>query len=108
MGYPKRGQAMTIGLKLKFGNGLKLNLGCGTDIKPVSQGWINVDCRDGPGVSCVFDAAKKFPFADNTFDEIYASHVFEHLADPLDTIMECHRVLKTDGKLTIRVPYGGG
>lgn len=108
IGYPSTGEEMALGVKLLFGGGLKLNLGCGSDIRPSSQNWLNADCREGGGVDCVFDISKRFPFADNSFDEIYASHVLEHLANPLDAIMECHRILKPGGRLTIRVPYGHG
>ena len=39
---------------------------------------------------------------------INASHVIEHLTDPLVAIMEMHRILKSNGKITIRVPHKDG
>jgi SAM-dependent methyltransferase len=81
----------------------KLNLGCGRDIR---KGWLNCDFIQGQGIDQVFDASKPFPFADNSFDEILALDVLEHIWNYGDTVLECHRVLKPEGILTIRVPYG--
>lgn len=82
----------------------KLNLGCGSALK---EGYINADLCDGPGVDITFDAEREFPYSDNTFEEIFTSHVFEHLFTWHKTaIIECHRVLKPNGALIIRVPYG--
>jgi SAM-dependent methyltransferase len=81
----------------------KLNIGCGP--KPLA-GWINIDCRAMPGVDVVCDL-NSFPwqFSDNSADEILASHVIEHLDDPLAAIMEMRRILKPGGKMTIKVPH---
>ncbi len=82
----------------------KLNLGCGKDVR---DGWINCDNAEKlpPGVIRM-DAGKPFPFPSNHFVEIYASHVLEHIHNYEDTIIECHRVLKPGGLLTVRVPFG--
>lgn len=83
----------------------KLNLGCGADIKP---GWINCDYVPASGVDHVIDLTRPLPFPDSSADEIYASHVLEHIPEPLKLLLECHRVLKSGGTLIIRVPYGIG
>lgn len=44
------------------------------------------------------------PFEDNTFDYVYASHVIEHLQDPINFFSECIRVLKPNGKILIMAP----
>jgi predicted SAM-dependent methyltransferase len=49
-----------------------------------------------------------WPWVDNSVDEIYASHVLEHLVDPLSAIMEIHRVLKPGGNIKIIVPHANG
>src|SRR5690349_12976501 len=85
----------------------KLNLGCGTDIRP---GWINVDSSKLPGVDLAANlddcGRTPLPLADDTIDEFYCSHVLEHLRDALGFMQELHRVARPDAIATIRVPYG--
>jgi len=85
-------------------NGHKLNLGCGTDIRP---GWVNLDSsRAIPGVDVVHDLGNPLlPFADGTFDYILAQDVLEHLTDPVATLRELHRILNPGGRVRIRVPH---
>ena len=88
---------------------LRLNLGCSTEFFPASDGWVNVDCRQFPGVDFVADLERSpWPWPDNSVDEVYASHVLEHLDDPLAAMMEIRRILKPGGKVTIIVPNGAG
>lgn len=49
---------------------------------------------------------KPLPFPDNTFDEVYASHVLEHIpwTRTVNALKEAHRVLKPGGLLEIWVP----
>ena len=47
---------------------------------------------------------KRLPFADNIFDAIIASSVFEYLSNVENTMKECSRVLKPAGKLIFSVP----
>ena len=55
---------------------MKLNLGCGNDLK---EGYVNVDIVDYGG-NTIHDINKfPYPFEDNTFDEVLASHVLEPL-----------------------------
>jgi len=80
----------------------KLNLGCGTDIKP---GWINLDSAALPGVDVVHDLENlPLPFRDGEFDEILCHDVLEHIHYP-PTLGDICRILKKGGKLTIRVPH---
>lgn len=44
------------------------------------------------------------PFDDDFFDVIIASHVIEHLNDPLVFFQECMRVLKPGGKFYLEAP----
>ena len=44
------------------------------------------------------------PFADQYFDAIVCTDIFEHLFDPLDALAEVRRVLKDDGVLIASVP----
>lgn len=46
----------------------------------------------------------KFPFPDDYFDIVVASHVIEHLKNPLNLISESLRVCKPNGKVYIEAP----
>ena len=83
---------------------LKLNLGCGRDIK---SGWTNVDSRKFDGVDIVADLSQPWPWADESVEEIHLSHVLEHFtADQRVHIAnEIYRVLITGGKATIITPH---
>jgi SAM-dependent methyltransferase len=85
----------------------KLHLGCGRDIK---SGWINLDHIAGPGVDVVADlddcANTPLPFEDDSIDEILASHLIEHLKNPLPFMQELHRISKPGAQAVFRVPYG--
>lgn len=52
------------------------------------------------------DVRRRFPFAGETFDCIYSSHMLEHLSprDASRMLCECRRVLKPGGVLRIAVP----
>jgi predicted SAM-dependent methyltransferase len=97
-----------------------LNVGCGTDIRPASEGWTNLDgFLDHPEVVRHDVLDLPLPFPDNHLALVYASHVLEHVPvlfrdwrgtqrDVLFALMEdLHRILEPAGKLHIRVPLGG-
>lgn len=52
------------------------------------------------------DAAKRFPFDDDTFDNVFSGHMLEHLyrADAERCVREAYRVLKPGGVLRVVVP----
>ena len=82
---------------------MKLNLGCGKDIK---KGYINLDFIELPGVDVVHDLNKyPWPFKNNEFDEIYASHVLEHLDNLPRAMEEIWRITKPNGRVIVRVPH---
>lgn len=83
---------------------MKLNLGCGNDVK---EGYVNVDICNPKGLDIIVIDLNKFPypFEDDTFDEVYASHIIEHLNDFHKTIMEIHRISKPNAKITIKSPF---
>jgi len=58
---------------------------------------------DGLGV-CLNGDALRLPFADNTFDRIICSEVFEHIPEDVGAMAELHRVLKPGGVLAATVP----
>jgi len=82
---------------------MKLNLGCGWDVRP---GWVNADCAALPGVAVLCDFGRSsWPFRDNSFDEIQAINVVEHLPDMMAVLAEMHRVTRNGGAISIRVPH---
>ena len=72
-----------------------------------SHGWEVLNVAPGLDVDHVCNANNLSKFADNTFAEIYASHVIEHFdyKDELkDTLIEWKRVLVPGGRIYISVP----
>lgn len=47
---------------------------------------------------------KTLPYPDKSFDIITVNHVFEHIKDPREILMELKRVLKKNGHIYIEVP----
>jgi SAM-dependent methyltransferase len=81
----------------------KLNIGCGQDIK---EDYVNMDFVKGGGVDVVHNLDKTpWPFKENTFEEVYASHVLEHIGDLTKIMKEIRRVSKNGAKIVIRVPH---
>lgn len=69
--------------------------------------WEIFNIQSGPHVNHVGDAKDLSRFEDETFDELYASHVVEHFdynGPLLEALKEWYRILKPDGKLYISVP----
>lgn len=56
------------------------------------------------GLDLKGDVVNNCEFAHSTFDVVSASHVFEHLADPLDVARRIRTWLKPGGYLVIEVP----
>lgn len=70
---------------------MKLHIG-GTEPK---KGWKILNIQPGRQVDFVGPCDDLSRFADKSVDQVYASHVYEHLS---------HRVLKPGGQLMISVP----
>ena len=81
---------------------LSLNLGCGPIILPDT---VNVDIVPLPGVDLIADLDQPWPWAGETVARILASHLFEHIAEPVRFMAEAWRVLVDGGTLDLRVPY---
>lgn len=47
------------------------------------------------------------PFADESFDVVYASHVLEHIPDDAKALSEIHRILRPAGIAILPVPIMG-
>lgn len=87
-----------------FNNGEKiLHIGSGSRVLPGAQ---TVDILDLPGVDVVHNLdVFPWPYADNSFDLIFAHSVFEHLEDQVATMDEFWRILKPKGRVVLTVPY---
>jgi ubiquinone/menaquinone biosynthesis C-methylase UbiE len=84
---------------------LKLNLGCGSDIKDKNKGWVNVNYFYHDGVDVVHDLnVFHYPFDDCSADFILLDNVLEHLYNIDMVLKECHRILKNDVVIKIIVP----
>lgn len=109
---------------------VRLHLGCNQHPIP---GYINVDVESFPGVDVVADLEKRWPWLDDSVDEIYTADLPEHLRGwyetpdwskyqgTLESLVHCmqnpvrtygvihfmnesHRVLKPGGYLKARIP----
>lgn len=80
---------------------IKLNLGCG-DKK--LAGYLNVDTCCDPDQR--YDLSQfPWPWADNSIDEVFASHFLEHVVNYERTILEIHRILKPNAVFHFLVPH---
>ena len=72
------------------------------------EGFESVNIVPGRNVDYVYDCSRKMPFAENTFNVIYASHVLEHIIwyNVQPVLSEWVRILKPQGRLEIFVPDG--
>ena len=86
-----------------FFRGRKMNLGSGP--RPM-RGYVNVDLYCDADVQT--DIRTGLPFADESFDTVFASHIFEHFSgeENLRIWSELGRVLRPGGNLIAVVPYG--
>lgn len=82
---------------------LYLNIGCGFTYH---KDMVNVDFVSTGKDVMAHNLLKGVPFPDNSFEAVYHSHVLEHFLkkDGENLIMECYRVLKTNGICRIAVP----
>ena len=81
---------------------LKVDVGGGLFPKP---GYMTID-QEGADITC--DLNEGIPLPDNSVGVINASHVIEHLRDPIKTMREIHRVLAHGGWVFIEVPSTDG
>jgi O-antigen biosynthesis protein len=81
---------------------LKVDLGGGLFPKP---GYLTID-QEGAEITC--DLNDGIPLEDNSVGVINASHLIEHLREPLKTMREIHRVLAPGGWVFIEVPSTDG
>ena len=88
---------------LKHESAPRLQIGCG---RFKQKGWLNTDISCSIPDIYYLNAAKKYPFPNNSFRYIYSEHLFEHLniSQAIVMLQECFRVLKPNGKLRLSMP----
>ena len=80
-----------------------LDVGCGIKKYPGSFGLDN-NPKTRADVLADLDHFP-FPFRDDSFREVRATHVIEHVADVLKTVAEFHRLLAPGGRAVIITPH---
>lgn len=71
------------------------------------EGWTIMDTLPGPQVDLIGNCRDLSQFADGSVDEVYASHVYEHLSyqnELVPAFEEAYRVLKKGGLFRLGVP----
>lgn len=90
------------------GGSLKLNIGCGSD---VMDGFVGVDVIPSEAALMNVDIGhfdggdNGFFFADNTVDEVYLKNILHLVENTIGVMNEMHRILNSEGWLTITVPH---
>lgn len=84
---------------------LSIDLGCGF-CKP--EGFVGVDIYPWSEEDIIADLSEKFPFPDNSVDEVRAHDIIEHLPDRIHTMNEIWRICKHGAAIDIRVPSTDG
>ncbi|UCF07754.1 MAG: methyltransferase domain-containing protein [Thermoplasmata archaeon] len=81
----------------------KLHIGCGHAKR---KGYLNLDSAEAVKPDVMWDLNEfPYPFEDNTFDEILAYSILEHLDDLVKVMEELHRIGRPGAVLDITVPY---
>jgi len=80
-----------------------LDVGCGIRKRP---GSIGIDRNPSTAADVICDLDRfPYPFADQSFDELYAIHVIEHVTDVIRTMEEFHRLVRKGGRIRIETPH---
>jgi ubiquinone/menaquinone biosynthesis C-methylase UbiE len=81
----------------------RLNIGCGK--KPLPDA-VNLDISAEVGADVVHDLNKMpWPFPADSFDEVHAYDVLEHVEDVPRTLEEIHRICRSGGVVHATVPH---
>ena len=94
-------------------SGILIDIGCGTKpfkdmLSPIVKKHIGLDheatVHDKSNVD-LFGTAYGIPVDNETFDSAICTAVLEHLEEPEQALLECHRVLKPGGVAIYSVPF---
>lgn len=81
---------------------VSIDLGCGFRKKP---GAIGVDIAHLDDVDIIADVFHPLPFRDSCVDELFASHLVEHVDDLLGFMGEVWRICKPGAVVHLRFPH---
>ena len=72
----------------------------------IKEGWKILNIQEKKGVDFIGDISNLSQFEDNSIEEVYASHVFEHVIQKniKSTLIGIHRVMRENGKFYVSVP----
>src|SRR5437764_5330029 len=80
-----------------------LDVGCGINKYP---GAIGIDRNRATKADVLCDLDRiPYPFADNSFDQLRAIHVIEHVSDVIRSMEEFHRLVRPGGRIRIETPH---
>jgi SAM-dependent methyltransferase len=80
-----------------------LDVGCGIN---KYLGSIGIDRNPASRADILCDLDRlPYPFRDNTFDQIRAIHVIEHVSNVIGTMEEFHRLARPGGRVLIVTPH---
>lgn len=87
--------------KLSHREIIKIELGSGP--KKGLNEWVTID---QVGANINWDLRRGIPLRDNSVDNIYSSHLLEHIpySQLIGFLKECHRIIKKDGEFSVCVP----
>lgn len=104
-GYKTHGERSDIS---QYVGSRKLNLGCGTQLEPVWNGWLNADINRNSAAQVIFDARKPWPFQNRTFDTIQSIYVLHHFCgeELFKVVYNIGLALSFRGHLIGTVPRG--
>jgi predicted SAM-dependent methyltransferase len=80
-----------------------LDVGCGPSKYPGAIG-VDVNPNTAADVLCDLDRGR-LPFREDSFDEVRAVHLIEHVENAIATIEEFHRVARSGGTIFIVTPH---
>jgi ubiquinone/menaquinone biosynthesis C-methylase UbiE len=81
-----------------------LNVGCG--LETYGTDFIDFYPSNPKVIKCDVDK-ERFPYSNNSFDEVYSRNLIEHTSNPIHVLQEMKRVLKKSGKLIIITDNAG-
>lgn len=101
-------------IKPFIGSKKVLDVGCATGryLEHFSKDSVGLELSS-KSVKCVLkkklkivksDVNHKFPFRNNQFEVVFASHIIEHVYSPYNFLEESKRVLKKDGLIVLGFP----
>lgn len=76
----------------------------GIDPQPGEHGVGRYHKENLENLNIIQGVSENIPFADETFDVVYCSHVLEHVDDEQKALLEMKRILKPGGLLIIGMP----